>query len=323
MEQSRYYSNNEFKTILDRTKSGIQIANLNCGGLPSKFNRFKIFLSSCNDTLSPVSVITLQETHFTHNTDLSFYELPEYTLVSDIARINSFGGVAIYVHNSFSFSRLHTENLHSNSQVYESLFIEIHHNHKRQNKFIIGNVYRRPSELIDNLTLFINDFTETLNYIHRLSKRSYITGDFNIDLLKINRNIYYNNFYESLTGQGFFPMITRPTRLSDDSNTLIDNIFTNNLCKTHTSGILTSPISDHLLNFCILEDTHVCHIKNNMFVEIEKISTTSINNFRNSVIKSEIMSKLDLDPQANANENYKILSKIITESKNKHIPKKI
>ena len=60
-----------------------------------------------------------------------------------------------------------------------------------------------------------------------------------------------------------------------------------------------------------------------MFVEIEKISTTSINNFRNSVIKSEIMSKLDLDPQANANENYKILSKIITESKNKHIPKKI
>ena len=118
-------------------------------------------------------------------------------------------------------------------------------------------------------------------------------------------------------------MITRQTRLSDDSNTLIDNIFSNNLGKTHISGILTSPISDHLLNFCILEDTHVCHIKNNMFVEIEKISTTSINNFRNSVIKSEIMSKLDLDPHANANENYEILSKIITESKNNHIPKKI
>ena len=49
-------------------------------------------------------------------------------------------------------------------------------------------------------------------------------------------------------------MITRPTRLSDDSNTLIDNIFTNNSGKTHISGILTSPISDHLLNFCILED---------------------------------------------------------------------
>ena len=110
-------------------------------------------------------------------------------------------------------------------------------------------------------------------------------------------------------------MITRPTRLSDDSNTLIDNIFTNNLGKTHIS-------SDHLLNLCILEDTHVCHIKNNMFVEIEKIGKKYINNFRNSVIKSEIISKLDLDPCANANENDEILSQIITESKNKHISKK-
>ena len=42
----------------------------------------------------------------------------------------------------------------------------------------------------------------------------------------------------------------------------------------------------------------------------------------NSVIKSEIISKLDLDLCANANENYEILSKIITESKNKHIHKK-
>ena len=88
-----------------------------------------MFLSSCDDILSPVSVITIQETHFTHNTHLSFYELPEYTLISDIARINSFGGVVMYIYNSFSFPRLHTQNIHSNSQVYESLFIEIHHNH--------------------------------------------------------------------------------------------------------------------------------------------------------------------------------------------------
>ena len=40
------------------------------------------------------------------------------------------------------------------------------------------------------------------------------------------------------------------------------------------------------------------------------------------MIKSEIINKLDLDPFANANEKYEILSKIITESKDKHIPKK-
>ena len=40
--------------------------------------------------------------------------------------------------------------------------------------------------------------------------------------------------------------------------------------------------------------------------------------YSNYVIKSEIMRKLDLDPCANANENYEILSKI----KNMQIPKK-
>ena len=50
---------------------------------------FKMFLSGCNDILIPVCVITTQETHFTHNTNLSFYEPPEYTLISDITCINN------------------------------------------------------------------------------------------------------------------------------------------------------------------------------------------------------------------------------------------
>ena len=78
------------------------------------------------------------------------------------------------IHSLFSFTY---KNLHS--PVDENLFIEI------------GNVCRRQSKLIDDLTLCIDYFTQTLNYIlHMLSKRSYITGDFNIDLLKINRNTF-------------------------------------------------------------------------------------------------------------------------------------
>ena len=58
-----------------------------------------------------------------------------------------------------------------------------------------------------------------------------------------------------------------------------------------------------------------------MFVEIEEISANYINNLRNSVIKVEIFNKLDLDPCAKPNENYEILSKIITVSNIKPIPK--
>ena len=121
----------------------------------------------------------------------------------------------------------------------------------------------------------------------------------------------------------FFPKITRPTRLGFDSNSLIDNIFTNYLCKKHTSGVITTPISDHLLNFCILEGTSPKYTANPKYVEIEDININSITNFKNSLNKANILSKIDISPNADPNNNYNIMATCLSDSKNKHIPKKI
>ena len=66
----------------------------------------------------PTSVINLQDS----STDTILFNLSDYTLISDPARINSF------VHNSFSFKRISIEELNQNSTVYESMFIEIYRN---------------------------------------------------------------------------------------------------------------------------------------------------------------------------------------------------
>ena len=79
--------------------------NLNCCGLNVKFDKLNLFLASIN-TGCPFSVITLQETHISADSDVNQYHISDYTLVYDPTRINSFGGVAIYVHNSFSFNSL-------------------------------------------------------------------------------------------------------------------------------------------------------------------------------------------------------------------------
>ena len=56
-----------------------------------------------------------------------------------------------------------------------------------------------------------------------------------------------------MTSEGFFPKITKQTRSCNNFHSLIDNILSNNLSKPHTSGILTHHISDHFMNFCIIE----------------------------------------------------------------------
>ena len=99
------------------------------------------------------------------------------------------------MHNSFSFKRISIEELNQNSTVYESMFIEIYRNQNGIKKK--GNIYRRPSEIIEVITSFISDFTEAISYVNVMSKKVYIAGDFNIDLLKINRHNYYHIFMKT------------------------------------------------------------------------------------------------------------------------------
>ena len=100
-----------------------------------------------NNNDFPLSIITLQETHITSCTDITAFLLPDYTLVFDLDCLNNFGGVALYVHNSFTFSRLPFDKYNQNSDVYESIYIEIFNKKSKFNKFIIINKYRRHLSL--------------------------------------------------------------------------------------------------------------------------------------------------------------------------------
>ena len=322
-DHSIYYNDQNYKECIARSNGALRILNLNCGGLNAKFDNLKIFLAECNNTMFPLHVITLQETHINSNSDILYFDLPGYTLVYDLARINTFGGVAIYVHDSFSFNRLDTVALKQNSTVYESMYLEIYNKDASFHKYIIGSVYRRPSELLDDLKQFIEEFSITLSSIHSVSKQAYINGDYNIDLLQLHTNTHYNTFYENTTAQGFFPKITRPTRSHGSSHKLIDNVFTNNLCKRHTSGILTHQISDHFMTFSIVEG-NIKQIKNPVkYVEVQNINPASINNFKNSIATSDLLSQLDLNVNANPNVNYNLLSSVLEQAKIRHIAKKI
>ena len=126
-----------------------------------------------------------------------------------------------------------------------------------------------------------------------------------------------------MTTLGFFPQITRPTRLSGDSNTLIDNIFTNNFCKPHLAGLLVTPVSDHLMQFCIVKGRQGPNINNfPKCIEVENINPLSINNFKHAILKSNIYEKLAKNPDSDPNQNYEIFSSALTEAKINHIPKK-
>ena len=69
-----------------------------------------------------------------------------------------------------------------------------------------------------------------------------------------------------IISHGFIPRITLPTRMSDKSSTLIDNVFSNDVDMIDTSGVLVKQISDHQIIFSR-------HIKKNYLENINKSVT--------------------------------------------------
>ena len=97
-----------------------------------------------------------------------------------------------------------------------------------------------------------NYLNKLLENISKEQKSIFLLGDFNIKLLNYNEHNQTNKFLDSLASNSFIPLILQPTRITNHSNTLIDNIFSNAIDPDIISGNLTSTISDHLPQFSII-----------------------------------------------------------------------
>ena len=82
--------------------------------------------------------------------------------------------------------------------------------------------------------------------------------DHNMDLLKSHQHESMREFIDSLLELNIFLTITRPTRITQTSATLIDNVFVSSkLHHSFVSGIIISDISDYLPTLTLLKQTRL------------------------------------------------------------------
>ena len=80
-------------------------------------------------------------------------------------------------------------------------------------------------------------------------------GDFNLDLLKFETHNDTDAFLNAMLTTNFQPQILQPTRITNHTATLIDNIFLNSKRETFTiSGNIIYDLTDHLPNFLIIKN---------------------------------------------------------------------
>ena len=78
--------------------------------------------------------------------------------------------------------------------------------------------------------------SSTADRINQENKTCIIIGDFNIDLLKFELHSATDGFLSTLGSNFFQPYIPQPTRITDHSAALIDNIFLNSIEHFRISG---------------------------------------------------------------------------------------
>ena len=126
------------------------------------------------------------------------------------------------------------------NDMFEIISVEI--SVEKAKNITVSCLYRTPGSSLDKF----NDSFEVLLSKISVNKKLYLCGDFNIDLLKWESHSGTQQFVDNLYKLGIFPLITKPSRISETSTTLIDNIFTNDLELNYSCGLLINDISDQL-----------------------------------------------------------------------------
>ena len=299
-----YILPNQFKNSVN--SGGLSFLNVNIRSISKNFEKLK----ECLETLDhEFTIIGISETHM-KDKPLEYYHLPGYN-IEYTNRINrEKGGVCMYITDKVKY-KLRTDLSVANSN-YESCFIEIE-NSKHKN-IIVGVIYRAHTP-IDN---FIGDFNPILEKINHENKINFVMGDFNIDLLKDDTDRATHDYLDLIYSYSLIPSIHKPTRITEESATIIDNILTNYDRGVNSSIVLTD-ISDHLPTIVTTTCTVPNRSSNNKYMYKRLLTDGNVSKLRHKLSNIEWDNVLQGD---NVNDDYDIFLKTFTETYNDCIPTK-
>ena len=176
---------------------------------------------------------------------LANVSLPGYNMHSTPSK-GSAGGVALYIKSSLNYKL--REDLKFTNDGFKMIGVEII-NSKNKN-ILCCCIYRHPNSDVQEFTHFVNGILQTVT---KENKHVFFLGDFNLNLLNYEHHSETNDFLNSMVSHYLLPHILHPTRVTDHSATIIDNIFSNITDSETKSGNILCEISDHYPQFIILD----------------------------------------------------------------------
>ena len=286
------------------------IIHFNSRSLNCNFTKIKDYLNQ----FTMFDVVAISETWLDEEKETDV-RLEGYELYTTNRLNRKGGGVALLVNSELKSKKVQSMSIQIDNML-ECVTIEIEIG--KNKSIIISCIYRTPGSCIDSFNdKIINMYDKKID-----KKMIFVCGDFNIDLLKSHDHGKTKFFIDTLYSLGLFPTILKPTRITTDSATLIDNIFTNTIENKIISGLLLNDISDHLPVFTTLQYSNFTKKQNN--VDIHK-TTRHRTPEAIEALKEDLREQRWTDVYTNNNPNkaYEEFLSVFTTLYDKHCPRKI
>ena len=200
-------------SALNIKDSHFSLFHLNIASLSLHFDELKNLLGLLGHGFD---IIGITETKFQTTMPPINCDLPGYTFVHTPTESEN-GGALLYAPNALHFIECpKLDALIYKSKDLESKFIEIIRPNSKN--IIVGCIYRHPRMSVDD---FNNNYIMPLLVeISSGNKEIFLLGDFNMDLLKSDSVKGICDHLDIL-----LPHIILPTRVTETTSTIIDNIF--------------------------------------------------------------------------------------------------
>lgn len=315
IKQSDYFSPTDLQNLIKSEANSFSIFSTNIQSIYTSLRELKSFIYDLRRLNKfEYSVICLQECHIPEHFDGNYLKVDGYNCFPQSQTVGKSGGLILYIRDCFNVEDLKLKSSHPES--WECQVCEITGDNLKK-PIILGNFYRPPR---DTHEMFLNDFATLIQGIKQKGSELILTGDFNIDLLRIDSSEFVGDYFATLMSHNLCPKITLPTRFSEKSASLIDQL----LCRvsattiSSTSGILLKRFSDHLPYFAffneMIKPDHI-KIKANRYVTIQ--TKLDVDQLQSELAEKDVMQLLDSD---DVNINTTRLLSTITEIKNRLTP---
>jgi len=231
-----YYNCNSFNIGAGiSSPNSLMILHHNIRSFSRNFDELAVFLDGLNRRFH---VIILTETWFSANNTAV---IDNYTGYHVFRTTRLGGGVSVYVINSLKGE--HLTDFSFIGESYEVCTV----------KLVIGSdrihimgVYRPPNDA--DFEYHLDNFLLLLGELCKQDRKVFIAGDFNVDTS--DDSARSRLFDDAMRSIFLMPLITVPTRINNDSQTLLDNIWTNQLAIS-MSGVFVVDVTDHFPIFVV------------------------------------------------------------------------